>query len=195
MDALAANLEAGAGGDEQDRTAAMGRFARVVQRAGEGAPPLLIAMDADLELLRWLVHHPDTAVRDAAITATGHLGLTSWLARDASAEVRQVVARSAPTTASVLRGLAADRDAGVREALATRGVALPDDVASTLADDSHWQVRFALAGRPGLPGTVVRLLAEDADRRVRARIGARPAVLSPGGLPRVTAAAEHSVAR
>jgi hypothetical protein len=163
-DAAAGRLEA---------VVALGRLARVLERAGDGASSLLIAIDTELELLRWLVHHDDERVRAAAVVAAGHQGLTSWLARDRSTVVRRVVAGSDALPGRLVELLAADDDLGVREVVASRDT-LPESVASLLAGDADWQVRFALAARPGLPGVVLRLLADDPDRRVRARIGAQP---------------------
>jgi hypothetical protein len=83
-----------------------------------------------------------------------------------SKSARRAAAKSGNLPLPVLRSLASDPDADVREALASRKP-IPAAIAIALAKDRDEEVREELAENDTTPESTLRSLTEDSDRSVR----------------------------
>ena len=103
----------------------------------------------------------------------------SLLSRDAHADVRETLARLPSLSETVQLNLARDEETEVHLALATRGgeAALPDSVQLQLAQDGA-DVRLQLAGNPAIGAPAQLLLAQDTHIEVRKALARHPALAS-----------------
>jgi uncharacterized protein (DUF2336 family) len=122
-----------------------------------------------------LSHSSDPEVRARLAKKNG---APEWvlqrLARDPQYIVRASVAGVSCLPEALVRLLAADPERRVRGNVAERSRPLPPDVNRQLADDSHYEVRAAIAARTD-DAQVLVLLSEDENNYVRVVVAGNPA--------------------